>query len=316
MIADLLWIALSLVLLFIGAEGLVRGSASLALRLGLTPLVIGLTVVAYGTSTPEMIVSTQAALTGQGDIALGNVIGSNIFNIGIILGLAAVVCPINVQFQLIKLDAPIMIGVSLLLVAVIGDGALSRAESAGLLAGVILYTIGNLWLARREANKVVEKEYDDSMPVRSRNVFIDIGFILGGLGILILGSRLLVDNSISLARDLGVSEAVIGLTIVAAGTSMPELATSVLAALRKQPDIAIGNVIGSNIFNILAILGVSGLVAPLQAPGISHLDLGVMVAFAIGLFPLLYTGLKVRRIEGVLLLAGYVAYLAVLWPKS
>lgn len=316
MIADLGWILLSLILLFLGAEGLVRGSASLALRLGLTPLVIGLTVVAYGTSTPEMIVSTQAALANQGDIAVGNVIGSNIFNIGIILGLAALVCPINVQFQLIKLDAPIMIGVSLLMVAIIWDGTVSRLEAGVLVLGVICYTVGNLWLARRQATSAVETEFDASMPNPSRNLLLDIGYIIGGLGILVLGSRLLVDNSISLARILGVSEAVIGLTIVAAGTSMPELATSVLAALRKQPDIAIGNVVGSNIFNILAILGVSGLVSPLQAPGISHFDQFVMVAFAIGLFPLLYTGLKVRRIEGVLLLAGYVTYVAFLWPKG
>lgn len=316
MIADLLWIALSPVLLFIGAEGLVRGSASLALRLGLTPLVIGLTVVAYGTSTPEMIVSIQAALAGQGDIALGNVVGSNIFNIGIILGLAAVVCPINVQFQLIKLDAPIMIGASLVLLGVIADHTVSQAEAFGLFAGVVLYTVANLWMARRQATRAVEVEYSDSMPQPSKHAALDVLYILGGLGVLILGSRILVENSISLARTWGVREAVIGLTIVAAGTSMPELAASVVAAFRKQPDIAIGNVIGSNIFNILMILGVSGMVAPLHAPGIRSFDLAVMVAFAIGLLPLIWTGLRLRRIEGALLLAGYAAYVAVLWPKS
>lgn len=315
MISDLLWIVLALGLLFAGAEGLVRGSASLALRLGLTPLVIGLTVVAYGTSTPELIVSTKAAMSGQGDIAIGNVVGSNIFNIGIILGLAALLCPIAVKFQLIKIDAPIMIAACLLLVAVVWDGEVSRLEAGFLFLGILLYTVGNIWMARRETTKAVDAEYEEGVPAKSGNLWVDLGFIAGGLLVLVLGSRLLVENSIDLARIWGVSEAVIGLTIVAAGTSMPELATSILAAFRKQPDIAIGNVIGSNIYNVLAIVGVSGLLAPMQAPGISHFDLWVMVAFALGLFPLLYTGLKVRRLEGALLLAGYVAYVSVLWPK-
>ncbi len=315
MFIDLLWVIFSLILLFIGAEGLVRGSASLALRLGLTPLVVGLTVVAYGTSTPELLVSTKAALAGQGDIAIGNVVGSNIFNIGIILGLAAVVCPIKVQFQLIKLDAPIMIGVSILLVALIWDGKISRIEATGLFAGILIYTIGNIWLARRQTSKTVEEEFSEGVPPKSGHPALDILYILGGLAVLVLGSRLLVDNSIDLARAWGVSEAVIGLTIVAAGTSMPELATSILAAIRKQPDIAIGNVVGSNIFNILSIVGISGLVAPLHAPGISPFDLGVMVAFSIVLYPMLYTGLTLRRVEGALLLLGYVAYVWVLWPK-
>jgi cation:H+ antiporter len=305
----------SLGLLYWGAAWLVRGSASAALRLGLTPLVVGLTIVAYGTSTPELLVSTKAALAGQGDIALGNVIGSNIFNVAVILGLAALIHPMKVQFQLIKLDTPIMIFVSVLLWVFFQDGRISRPEAALLLFGIVIYTAGNIYLARRETTAQVDAAFGDAMPAVSKHWAVDVGFILGGLVVLMAGSRLLVDNATSLARAWGVSEAVIGLTIVAAGTSMPELATSVVAAFKKQPDIAIGNVIGSNIYNILCILGVSGLLAPLHAPGIRQLDLYAMLIVAVATLPILWSGLTVRRREGALLLAGYGVYLAMLWPK-
>lgn len=315
MFLNILFLIVSLGLLYWGAAWLVRGSASAALRLGLTPLVVGLTIVAYGTSMPELLVSAKATLAGQGDIALGNVIGSNIFNVAVILGLAAVIHPMKVQFQLIKLDTPIMIFVAALFWVFFQDGRISRPEAALLVFGIVIYTAGNLYLARRETTAQVDAEFGESMPAVSKHWAVDVGFILGGLIVLMVGSRLLVDNATSLARAWGVSEAVIGLTIVAAGTSMPELATSVVAAFKKQPDIAIGNVIGSNIYNILCILGISGLLNPLHGPGIRSLDVYAMLIVAVAALPILWTGLTVKRWEGALLLGGYGVYLALLWPK-
>lgn len=310
-----LWIIASLVLLYFGAEGLVRGSSSLALRLGLTPLVVGLTVVAMGTSMPEVMVSVKSSLAGRGDLAIGNVVGSNMFNIGVILGLTALLSPMKVQFQLIKIDLPIMVVVSLGMVALLWDGAVGRLAGAVLFGGLIIYIAGNIWLARRTATKEVEAEYAEGVPTRSGSVLMDGLFILGGLGILVLGARLLTDNSVALARSFGVSEAVIGLTIVAAGTSVPELAASIVAAMKKEPDIALGNVIGSNIFNMLGILGIASMVAPITAPDIRHFDLWMMVAFAAALVPMLWTGLRVSRAEGATLFAAYCGYVYFLWPK-
>ena len=285
------------------------------MRLGLTPLVIGLTVVAYGTSMPELVVSTKAALQGQGDIAVGNAVGSNSFNICIILGLSAVVYPLRVKMQLIRLDTPIMIAVSVLLLALLADSRLSRFEAGLFLFAIVAYTAFNLRLARKEVNAEVKAEFAESVPPRLGRLWLDMLLIAGGLVVLVLGSRVLVSNSIGLAQLLGVSEAIIGLTIVAAGTSMPELATSIIAAMRKQPDIAIGNVIGSNIYNILAILGVSGLLSPLHAPGIKMLDLYMMLGTAVVLLPLMWSRFVVTRWEGGLLVAAYCGYVHVLWPK-
>lgn len=315
MFLNIILLIVSLGLLYWGAAWLVRGSASAGLRLGLTPLVVGLTIVAYGTSLPELLVSAKAALAGQGDIALGNVVGSNILNVAVILGLAAVIHPMKVQFQLIKLDAPIMIFVSVLFWVLFQDGRISRPEAGLLLLGAVIYTAGNLRLARRETTAQVDAEFGDSMPPVSKHWAVDLGFVAGGLVVLMAGSRLLVDNATGLARTWGVSEAVIGLTIVAAGTSLPELATSVVAAFKKQPDIAIGNVIGSNIYNVLCILGVSGLLAPLHGPGIRPLDVYAMLFAAFLVLPILWTGLAVKRWEGAMLLGGYGVYLAILWPK-
>ncbi|MDX1678420.1 calcium/sodium antiporter, partial [Arsukibacterium sp.] len=302
-------------LLFVGAEGLVRGSAALAIRAGLSPLVVGLTVVAFGTSSPEMVVSVQAALAQQGDIAVGNVVGSNIFNIAIILGITALICPIPVHRQIIRLDAPIALAVAITLVLLLLDNALSRLEGAILFAAIIAYTGMNVVLARRQtAGNGPEPESEVSAK-GSRHWSLDMLFIAGGLAILVFGSQLLVEHAVSLAKDFGISEAVIGLTIVAAGTSMPELATSLVAAFRKQPDIAIGNVIGSNVFNVLGILGIASLVSPMQAPGISALDYSAMIIATILLIPLLYTGRQLHRIEGMVLLALYGMYLTFLWPK-
>ncbi len=315
MIVEVSLILVSLALLYFGAEWLVKGGASLALRLGLTPVVVGLTVVAFGTSAPEMVVCVKAAWAGQGNLAVGNVVGSNIFNVAVILGMAALVCPVRVQFQLLKVDGPILVAVSLLFLLLFWDRRLERWEAGLFLLLLVAYTVGNVWQARRQTSSAVSAEYSEGVPGSTRGIGADLGLIVGGMVVLIAGSRLLVDNSVSLARGLGISEAVIGLTIVAAGTSMPELATSIVAALKRQPDIAIGNVIGSNLFNILGILGVAGLIRPLEGTGILPRDLYLMVALSVVLLPLLWSGLKVSRWEGGVLVAVYLGYLFVLWPR-
>ena len=314
MIVDLVLIVFALILLFAGAEGLVRGSAALALRAGLSPLIVGLTIVAFGTSSPELVVSVKAGLAQQGDIAVGNVVGSNIFNIAIILGITALVCPIPVHRQIIKIDAPIALGVALLLIVFLRDDSLGRIEGALLFVGIVGYTWMNVLLARREGAAEPAESSESTVRVSSRPWLADLAFILGGLTVLVFGSRLLVEHSVSLAKNMGISEAVIGLTIVAAGTSMPELATSLVAAIRKQPDIAIGNVVGSNVFNILGILGLASIVSPIRATGISTLDYTTMIIFTATLIPLIYTGRLLRRLEGAVLLLLYGAYLVFLWP--
>ncbi len=310
------WIALGLVLTFGGAEAFVRAAASIAARLGVSPLVIGLTVVAWGTSAPELVVSTIAALNNQGGIALGNVVGSNIFNIAAIVGLAALVYPIRVHVQLIRIDIPIMIGLSVLLVWLLSDAELSRLNAGIFFVGMIAYTAFSFRTAGVSPSAEVEKEFERGNPPPHRHLGLDVVLFLGGLGALILGSRALVTGAVSVARAIHVSETVIGLTIVAAGTSLPELATSVVAAFRKQPDIAIGNIVGSNIFNILGILGIAGLVKPMDAPDLSNIDLGAMLIFAMLLLPLARTGFAIKRWEGAVLLAGYGAYLWLMWPAG
>ncbi len=310
--ADWLLVLVGLVLLFFGAEALVRGAATMALRLGLSSLVVGLTVVAFGTSAPEMVVSLQAAISGQGDIAVGNVVGSNIFNIGVILGLTALICPIPVHRQITRLDGPIALGVALLLPVCFSGGQLGRIEGAALVLALLLYTWMNVVLARREGPSA---STDVEVPAVKGHFLLDVALVVVGLVLLVAGSNFLVDGAVSLARRFGVSEAVIGLTIVAAGTSLPELATSLVAAWRKQPDMAVGNVVGSNIFNLLGNLGLASLVAPLSAPGISGLDLAVMIFFSVLILPLLYTGRVLHRLEGALLLILYAGYILILWPK-
>ena len=316
MLIGLLLLA-GLVALYFGAEWLVRGGASLAVRLGVTPLLVGLTVVAYGTSTPELIVSSTAAAQGQGAIAIGNVVGSNIFNIGFILGLTALVAPMRVQLQLLKFDTPVMVGVALLFLLFFRDGSIQRWESLVFLAGIVLYTVVNIRLARRQASADVRQEFDDSVPKPTGSPWTDTGLIVAGLATLVLGSRLFVTGAVDLARLFDISDAVIGLTIVAAGTSLPELASSLMAAWRKQPDIAIGNVVGSNIYNILAILGVCGMLAsPVNGQGVSLTDTLIMIGFSAVLLVIAWSGFTLRRWEGALLLALYGGYLWHLWPTT
>ena len=311
MTVDLLLILAGLGILTAGAEGLVRGGAALALRLGITPLAVGLTVVAFGTSSPELVVSLSTALEGRGDLAVGNVVGSNIFNVAFILGVAALVRPAVAHAQVIRIDVPIVIGSSALLWGLLSDGRLGPLEGALLLAGAGAYTAYTLWAARREAPEV-QAEADAALPAASGPLWRDVLFVAGGLALLVAGARMLVSGAVSIAEAAGLSEAVIGLTILAAGTSLPELATSVVAALRGQSDIAIGNVVGSNIFNVLGILGVTSLLSPLAPGGVGPVDLAVMLVLALALLPLLRTGFRVDRLEGGLLVLAYLGYTAYL----
>jgi cation:H+ antiporter len=302
-----LFIAGGLLLLYLGAESLVRGGASLALKLGIAPLVVGLTVVAFGTSAPEMVVSVSAGVSGKSEIALGNVVGSNICNIGLILGLSAMLRPMKVQQQLVRFDVPIMIGTSLALIALLIDGHLSRIDGVLLAAALGVY----LWVliagARREQD-VVSEAITETIEISTLPLPRAILSVIGGLALLILGGKLFVDGAVALAETMGISERVIGLTVVAVGTSLPELATSMVAAWKKESDLSIGNVVGSNIFNVLAILGITAAVRPVSGAGFDQLDFGVMLAFAILLLPLARTGFSLTRLEGALMLAGYVGY--------
>lgn len=294
-----------LVLLYYGAEFLVRGGVQIAKRFQVTPLVIGLTLVAFATSAPELVVSCDAALKGMGDIALGNVIGSNICNIALILGLCAVISPLRVNESLFKLDLPLMIGSSVLFALFCFlTGGINRIEGALFFAGIITYVTVSIRNARRSGEVVTEVE-GDGKPLSSG---VSIVLVLLGLGFLVGGARLLVTSAVCLAELFGVSQAVIGLTIVAIGTSLPELATSVIAALKGERDIAIGNVVGSNIFNVLAIMGISPLLRPIKAADIQLIDLGVMLFCTLLLYPFLRTGFVLSRKEGVCLLTVYIGY--------
>ena len=308
-----LFLVLGLIALFIGAEGLIRGASALALRVGITPLVVGLTVVAFGTSTPELVVSLKAALIGNSSISLGNVVGSNIANIALILGIAALIRPLDVHANVIRREIPIMIGLSILLIVLLLDGELGLIDGIIFVAGIITYTIVNVLMARKEKNTEVENEFKEGLKTKL-GVPVSIIFVIGGLGLMILGANLFVTSAISIAKAIGVSDAIIGLTIVAVGTSLPELITSIVAAYKNESDIAIGNVVGSNIFNILGILGITAIVIPLSSAGISYVDFGVMLFTAIILLPLSKTGFKISRLEGVFLITGYIVYIYYLLP--
>ena len=315
---ELLMIALyitgGLVLLFFGADWLVQGAVTLALHLGLSPLIVGLTVVALGTSVPEALVSVQAAIGHQGGIALGNVIGSNILNIALILGLSAFFNPLKVDSHLVKADVPLLAGATFMLVVLLEDFHISRMEGAFLLLCIVGYVAGNIMTVKRtspEENKIEGVEVPED---HSKNLWRDISFLFIGLIALAFGSNFLVTGAVDLARIFGLSEALIGLTIVSIGTGTPEMATALMAAYRKRSDLAIGNAVGSNLFNIMFVLGIAALVAPLDGKGISSIDLYVMLGVTILLLPTVWTGRILDRKEGFLFLAIYVGYLYHLWP--
>jgi len=311
-----------LMLLVAGAEGLVRGASRIALSFGISPLVVGLTVVAFGTSSPEMAVSVSAVRSGASDIAIGNVVGSNIFNILLILGVCALVVPLVISWRLVRLEVPLMIGVSVLLWVFILDGEIARWEAAILFAGVIGYTVWAIRASRKENATAQEMSAPGAEPPDTPSPwYINFGYVAVGLVLLVVGSNWMVGSAVEIAESFGLSELVIGLTIVAAGTSLPELATSVLATIKGERDIAVGNIVGSNIFNILAVLGLSGLVAKneLQAPSfVQDVDVPVMILVAAICLPVFFSGRNLlHRYEGFAFIAAYMLYVTYLvWNSS
>ena len=298
-----------------GAELLVRGASELGRHLGISSLVIGLTVVSFGTSAPEIAVSLSAVLDGRPDLAIGNAVGSNIFNVLLTLGLSALVRPLVVEQRLVRVDVPIMLGTSAALWPLLLDGRLGRIDGLLLFTGFIAYVALAVRVSRRESRSV-RAEYDSAVQRRPRRSLAQpVVLVAAGLAGAVLGARWLVQGCAAIATAWGVSELIIGLTIVAAGTSLPELATSLVAAIRGQRDIAVGNVVGSNIFNTLAVLGIAGLVAPegvQVAPAVLAFDLPVMIAAAVCCLPIVFTGHEIRRWEGGLLIAAYLAYVVYL----
>ncbi len=315
--ATLVFLIIGLVLLVGGAEFLVRGASRLATSAGISPLVVGLTVVAFGTSAPELAVSVVSSFSGQPDLALGNAVGSNIFNVLVILGLSAVIVPLVVAQQLVRFDVPVMIGVSLLLFLLGMDGKIGRMDGLLLFSGAVAYTVFLIRQSRREGSAEVKAEYEQEFGgERQAGAWLkNLAWMGGGLVGLVLGSHWLVESAVTIARAFGVSELVIGLTIVAAGTSLPEVATSVVAALRGERDIAVGNAVGSNIFNILCVLGLGSAVAP---DGINvssaalRFDIPVMIGVSVACLPVFFAGYRITRVNGAAFLAYYGFYLGYL----
>jgi cation:H+ antiporter len=309
-------------LLVVGAESLVRGASRLALAAGISPLVVGLTVVAFGTSSPEMAVSVGAALDDKTDIAVGNVVGSNIFNVLLILGLCALVSPLVIAWKLIRSEVPVMIGVSMVLWLFVWNGELVRWEAALLFAGLVAYVTWAIVQSRRESAAAQQESAPGAEPPATPSPwYVNVGYIVAGLAMLVLGSRWLVNGAVEFARELGLSELVIGLTIVAAGTSLPEVATSVIATYRGEREIAVGNVVGSNIFNILGVLGLTGLVSGGGLPVgdmVRTVDVPVMLLAAALCLPVFFSGRSLmHRWEGGMFVALYGVYVAYLvWNAS
>ena len=323
MLATLLFLA-GLVALVVGASVLVRGASGLALRLGISPLVVGLTVVAFGTSAPEMAVTTSAVLSGRADMAIGNAVGSNIFNVLFVLGLAALITPLTVHRQVIRQEAPIMVGCAALLVALSQDGHVGLFDGVLLLGLLVAYTVFLILQSRADPRSVATVSDDDlphpAEPGRwDAGVPVQLALVLLGLVLLVAGSHALVSAATTLARWLGMSEAVIGLTIVAVGTSLPEVAASIAASFKGERDMAIGNVVGSCVFNILGVVGLGGLAASLGTAGalvvpehILRVDLWVMLATTLACLPVFISGRTIARWEAALLLGYYAAYTAYL----
>ena len=310
-----LWLAVGLAVLTAGAEVLVRGAVGLAAAARISPLVIGLTVVAFGTSAPELVVSLRATLTGQPEIAVGNVVGSNIFNVLVILGLSALIVPLRVDQQLVRLDVPLLIVTSLVVYWMVLNGRLDQLEGGVLAAALFAYTVWLVRKSRRENSAAVMGEYSaefsEQTPSTPGRMLLFLVMVAAGLGMLVLGADLFVGSAVTIARGWGMSELVIGLTLVAAGTSLPEVATSLVAAFKGERDIAVGNVVGSNLFNLMCVLGITGLVTPggvpVGAEAVAQ-DLPVMVLVAVACLPVFLIGHAIERWEGMVLLAFYGLY--------
>jgi cation:H+ antiporter len=315
MLLPIFFILISLILLYWGSSWLVKGSSSIALKAGISPLVAGLILVAFGNSLPQLAVSVNAALSGHGNIAIGNVMGSNLFNICIILGISALVSPIKIKMQLLKIEILIVIILAIVFMILFADRQISRVEGGILLFGLVLYMTLIITRARRDKSTEINTELEKSIPDQKMKWYWLAGMIVFGIGLLIAGSQLLVNGSLAIARSLGVGETIISLTIIAAGTSTPLLATSIYATSRKQFDIAIGNVVGASIFNILGVIGISALINPLSAIAISNIDLYLMIGASLLLLQFLKTNYSLKRDDGIFMIGMYLIYLYYLWPK-
>lgn len=306
---DLALLAGGLVLLTAGAEGVVRGGSRLAAALGVSPLVVGLTVVAFGTSSPEFVVSLVAAARGAPDVALGNVVGSNIVNLLVIAGIGAVILPLTVHADVIRRELPILLGVSLATLLLSVDGLLGRIDGLLLVAGLVAYLLVTYFLARHEsaAGRAV---YEAEVPPRpQRPMLLNVAMLVGGLALLAFGGHVLVQAALRIARDAGISERLVGLTLVAIGTSLPELATTLIAVYRRHTDIAVGNVVGSCIFNLLGILGAAALIAPIRVPWPAlSVDMTLMTVATLAFLPLARSRGRLGRWEGSGLVVVYVLY--------
>lgn len=309
MLLDIVFIVVGLAVLVAGGEALVRGASTLAAKVGISPLVIGLVVVSAATSAPEFAVTLDAVLQGEPDLAVGNVVGSNIVNILFILGLSAVVSPLIIKRQLVRFDIPVMVGISVLLVAVSLDGSITLVDGLLLLAGLALHTVMSIVIGRREGSGA--ETVEPALNSKPAPLWLALLLLIAGIGLLVLGARLLVDGAVGIATALGISSLVIGLTVVAVGTSLPELATSIIAVRRGERDMAVGNIVGSNIFNIGMVLGLPAVLfgqgIPVSPAAIA-LDLPLMLATAVALLPIAFTGFAVARWEGVLFVLLYLAY--------
>ncbi len=310
-ILDVGMVVAGLALLIAGGEALVRGAGTLASKAGISPLVIGLVVVSAATSAPELAVTVGAVVNGEPDLAVGNVVGSNIVNILLILGLSAVFSPLVIKRQLVRFDMPVMVGISLAFLVVSLDGSISVLDGMLLFGALVIHTIISIRLGRKEI--LAPDTKPDTMPLNSKpvSIWLAIVLLIAGIGLLVLGAQSLVTGAVSIATALGVSSLVIGLTVVAIGTSLPELATSLIAIRRGETDMAVGNVVGSNIFNIGVVIGLPALLfaegIPV-APAAIAIDLPLMLAAAVALLPIAFTGFVVARWEGILFVLLYVAY--------
>lgn len=306
-------VIIGLVLLTLGAEGLVRSGSSIALRMGVKPLVVGLTIIAFGTGSPELVVAVKSAFYGNSAIALGSVVGSNISNTALILGVAAMVYPLKAEAQVVKREIPLMILITAMLWLLIADGELGRIDGIILLVSSVLYTFLVYFLARRSKEKEIHETFAEAIDEPTGKTWLDILLLIGGIGLLVLGANLLVDGAVAAAKILEISEVVIGLTIIAIGTSLPEMATSIVASYRKEADLALGNAIGSNIMNILCVLGATAIISPISASEIRFLDMAVLLGIAVFLWALLGYRYVLDRLEGAILVICYIIYIYTLF---
>jgi cation:H+ antiporter len=315
MLISIFYILGSLILFYFGSSWLSKGSSELAVKAGISPLVIGLTIVAFGSSAPALFVSGNAALAGYGNIVIGNIIGSNMFNICVVLGISAIIAPLNIKLQLLKLMIPVLIISTIGFMILFSDRQISRVEGGVLLGGIILYTIFIIIFARRKKDNEYMNELSNPVADAKITWYWSAGMIVTGIALLVAGSELLLKGSNLIASSLGVGETIIGITLIASVTSVPILISSVVAVKRKEYDAAIGNVIGANIFNILGIIGISGLISPLSAIAISNIDLYIMLGFTMFLIPFLKKSYILKRDEGIFMIVLYFMYMFYLWPR-